>query len=122
MTRFGHAQVLGFSEDVCKALASVRESLMRAGVDADAIGSMIRAQHEQVADLNAQQESQKRQLSETTAKYEAAKDRLYVMSSGALDTAMAGVTKTSSAAKNLQRLRSRIRKPKGNPEVLPVTK
>jgi len=43
----------------------------------------------------------------------AARLKLYVACSGALDTTMEAVEKNSASAKNLQRLRSRIRKPRG---------
>ncbi|HLB68339.1 MAG TPA: hypothetical protein VJN63_07735 [Thermoplasmata archaeon] len=41
----------------------------------------------------------------------AARLKLYVACSGALDTTMPAIEKNSASAKNLQRLRSRIRKP-----------
>ncbi len=120
MTRFGHAQVIGLSEDVDKALESERESMMKAGVDADAIRTKVRTLREAVVAKNAVQESQKRQLKATTAELEGMEDELYLVSSGAVDTMMAAVGKTSDAAKNFQRMCSRIRRPEAPAETLPV--
>ena len=47
----------------------------------------------------------------TTAAHMAARLKLYVACSGALDTTMPAIEKNSASAKNLQRLRSRIREP-----------
>ena len=122
MPSYGHAQILGFSEDVQKAVGKEASALEKKGTDAEKMLGQIEEQHEQVAVLNAQQESLKRQLKATTTAYMEARLRLYVTCSGALDTVMAAVEKNSAAAKNLQRLRSRIRRPRGPTEaaILPV--
>jgi hypothetical protein len=49
----------------------------------------------------------------------ASRDKLYVVCSGGLDTLMAAVKKNSAAAKNHQRLRSRIRKPRRESVAVP---
>ena len=113
MGSYGHAQILGFSEDVQKAVGKEAKALENKGTDAEKVLVQIEEQHEQVAVLNAQQESLKRQLKATTTAYMEARLRLYIACSGALDTLMAAVEKNSAAAKNLQRLRSRIRRPRG---------
>ena len=113
MGSYGHAQILGFSEDVQKAVGKEADALEKKGINSEKIHGEIQEQHEEVASLNAQQESLKRQLKATTAAYMAARVKLYFTCSGALDTVMAAVEKNSAAAKNLQRLRSRIRRPKG---------
>src|SRR3990172_5097598 len=115
MGSYGHAQILGFSEDVSKVVDKERKALGNMGTDADRILGQLKEQYEQVAALNAQQEALKRQLKATTAQYMAARVKLYVSCSGALDTTM-------PAAKNLQRLRSRIRRQRGPTEatILPV--
>jgi hypothetical protein len=122
MGSYGHAQILGFAEDVERAVDKERVRLKGNGTDADPLLANLAVLHEQVASLNAQQESLKRQLKTTTEAYYAARLKLYVACSGALDTTMAAVEKNSSSAKNLQRLRSRIRKPRGpsGAVVLPV--
>lgn len=117
MPRFGHAQVLGFSEDVQGVLEKERATLRKMGVDADVLVAAIKALHEQTIALNAQQEALKRQTKATTSAYTGTLENLYMMCSGALDTAIAAVKKNSDAAKNLQRLRSRIRRPRGSQEV-----
>jgi len=73
--------------------------------------------------LNTSQESLKRQLKATTNAYVVTRERLYIVASGALNTVMAAVEKNRPSAKNIQRLRSRIRKPRGPlvPLPLPVT-
>jgi hypothetical protein len=120
MPTYGHAQILGLSEDVQKAWAKERAALRKMGVDPDVGLSQMQARHEQTVALNAQQESLKRQQQATTAIYVAARDKLYVTCSGALDTLMAAVEKNSPAAKNLQRLRSRIRRPQGPSVAAPL--
>ena len=113
MGSYGHAQILGFSEDVQKNVGKEASALDKKGTDAEKMLEQLKEQHEQVSALNAQQESLKRQLKATTSAYMEARLRLYVWCSGALDTVMAAVEKNSAAARNLQRLRSRIRRPKG---------
>src|SRR2546427_4218702 len=120
MGSYGHAQILGFAQDVQSVVTKERTSLKSAGVDADAVSAYLKALQDQTVALNTQQESLKRQLKATTAAYMASRVKLYVASSGALDTAMAAVEKNSSAAKNFQRLRSRIRKPRGPTVAVPL--
>jgi len=119
MPRYGHAQTLGFSEDVRGAFGKERASLKEAGVDADTVVARIETLHARAASLNARQESLKRELKSTTEAYVATLKKLYITCSGALDMAMAAVEKNSPAAKNLQRLRSRIRRARGSPQAAP---
>ena len=121
MPRFGHAQVIGFSEDVCEACAKVRTTLKEAGVDADKLIAHVRKLQEQTLARNAAQEELKRKAKESTVGYEASLQELYIVSSGVLDTMMAAAGKTSNDAKNLQRLRSRIRKPATHSETVAPT-
>ena len=120
MTRYGHAQVLGFSEDTQEVCEKERTTLGKAGVDVDVVLAQIQMLHEQTVALNAQQEALKRQLRQTTETYTRTLQSLYVVCSGALDMAIAAMRKDSPAAKNLQRLRSRIRRPRKAEEVVPV--
>ncbi len=110
---FSHAQILGFSKDVQKVLDEERAALKQMGVDVRELIAQIQRPHEQTVAVNAQQEDLKRQLKATTVTYMATRRKLYVIASGALDTAMASVEKNSDAAKNLRRLRSRVRAPRG---------
>jgi hypothetical protein len=120
MGSYGHAQILGFARDVQGVVTKERTSLKAAGVDADAVVAGLKALQDQTEAFNVQQESLKRQLKATTAAYSASRLKLYTACSGALDTAMAAVEKNSAAAKNMQRLRSRIRKPRGPSQEVPL--
>src|SRR5574342_416813 len=113
MSGFGHAQILGYSEDVESAVVSEGKTLKAYGADGAVIASSIRTLREQTVALNAQQEELKKQLRETTRLYMATCKRLYIVSSGAHDTLIAAVGKDSPPAKILQRLRSRVRRPAG---------
>lgn len=110
---FSHAQILGFAKDVQKVLDEERAALKRMGVDGKELTGQIQRLHEQTVAVNARQEDMKRELKATTVTYMATRRKLYVIASGALDTAMAAVEKNSDAAKNLRRLRSRVRAPRG---------
>jgi len=122
MTRFGHAQVLGFSEDVQKAIEKESANLKKNGTDPDVLLKSIVVHHEQTVALNAQQEALKRQTKATTGAYENSLETLYVVCSGALDVMMAAERKNSDAAKNLRRLRSGVRRPRKPSESANVPK
>lgn len=112
MTRFGHAQVLGFSEDVQKAIEKESAILKENGTDPDVLRASVVTHRERTVALNAEQEALKRQLKATTGAYENSLRSLYIVSSGALDVLIAAARKDSHAAKNLGRLRSRVRHPR----------
>lgn len=123
MPAYSHTQILGFIGDVVSALEKVRTALRKMGVDDAVLVAQIELLREQTVSLNAQQEALKRQLRATTTAYEATLHSLYVTGSGALDTAIAAVRKDSDDAKNLRRVRSRIRaprKPAQGPEAVTV--
>jgi len=121
MPRFGHAQVIGFSEDVCEACQKMRTTLQKAGVDPDRLIAPVQKLQEQTLARNAEQEELKRKTKESTVGYEASLQELYIVSSGVLDTMMAAAGKTSDDARNLQRLRSRIRVPATDSETVAPT-
>src|SRR3972149_2397717 len=50
MPTYGHAQILGLSEDVRRAWDQEREALRQAGVDADVGLARMQAVHDQAAD------------------------------------------------------------------------
>lgn len=112
MSGFGHAQTLGYSEDVEAAAVGEEAALRKMGVNMETLVAPIRTLRQQTIALNAQQEDLKKQLRETTRLYVATRGRLYSVSSGAHDTVMAAVGKDSPRAKILQRLRSRVRRPR----------
>jgi len=60
---------------------------------------------------NARQERLKKELRESTVDVDAANDDAYRTTSGFLDALIGAVGKGSPAAKNFQRVRSRIRQP-----------
>lgn len=120
MSGFGHAQIVGYSEDVESAVVSEKPALKKMGAEGDTMATAIRTLREQTLALNAQQEELKKQLRETTRLYMATRKRLYVVSSGAHDTVMAAVGKDTPRAKILQRLRSRVRRPRKAGEASPA--
>ena len=102
---------MGFSKNVLELVSEEASVLGKAGYDAHKIEAIVTAKYEEAAEANARQEDLKRQLKEATAEVEALTDALYRSASGYLDAAMGAVGKGSDAAKNFQRLRSRIRMP-----------
>jgi len=102
---------MGFSKNVLELVSEEASVLEKAGYDAHKIGEILTARYEEAAEANARQEDLKRQLKEATTEVEALTDALYRSASGYLDAAIGAVGKGSDAAKNFQRLRSRIRMP-----------
>ena len=97
--------------------------LDRAGYNPDEIGAILQAKYENAALANARQEDMKRASKALTEETVALTDDLYRMASGYLDAAIAAAGKGSEAAKNFQRLRSRVRQPDDDgeaPTVEPV--
>jgi len=111
MVGFGHAQILGMVEDVGKAAEKEAEAIRKAGTDPEKLTAPMLALRDQMVALNAQQEDLKRQLKRTTDLYVATKRRLYNVTSGVLDVEVAAVGKNGPSGRNLQRLRSRVRRP-----------
>ena len=56
MTRFGHAQVLGFSEDVQKAIEKEGAILKANGTNPDVLRASVVTNRERTVALNAEQE------------------------------------------------------------------
>jgi len=101
----------GFGENTRQGLQEVEGAMRKAGYNPDEIDRILAAQIEVAAKANARQEDLKRQLKESTKVVEAETRKLDMMASGYLDAGIAAVGKGSDAAKNLQRIRSRIRLP-----------
>ncbi len=110
MPSLSHAQTLGFAADVLKALEAEAETLRAIGIDPVAFRKDLEAVYRKTADLNARQESLKRETVATTAEYRENITDLYTRASGALDVLVAAVKKNSDAAKNFRQLRSRIKR------------
>jgi len=104
-------EIVGFAENVRTALQKVRKELNAAGYGADEIDAILGNAIRECAEANARQEALKRELKATTSEVEAQNLRIYRMASGYLDAAMGALGKGGDAAKNLQRIRSRIRQP-----------
>jgi len=115
-------QILGFSENVQELFEKERAALKAAGYDVDAMLQILKQVHAQTLAQNAQQESLKRQLRDTTIRLKSLQKKLYNLTSGYIDAAMTAVDKGSPAAKIIRRLRSRIRRPDlaEVPQVQPV--
>ena len=98
-----------------RAAPEVRLSavLERAGNNPDEIRAILQAKYEKAALANARQEDMKRASKAQTEETVALTDDLYRTASGYLDAAIAAAGKGSEAAKNFQRLRSRVRMPDG---------
>lgn len=114
-------ETFGFSETVRKLLEQEREALEAAGWDVDAILTGLKELHDGTVAANETQEAAKRQSKAATETVVAMERQLYVTCSGYLDMAIAAVGKDTSAAKNMRRYRSSIRRPQPDaPKVQPV--
>ena len=112
---------LGFAKNVLELIERESAVLKDAGYSPDEIHAILEAKYDKAAVANARQEEMKRTSKQQTEDTVALTDDLYRTASGYLDAAIAAVGKGSEAAKNFQRLRSRIRMP-GEPSeaTLPV--
>ncbi len=106
-----HAQAIGFNNDIWKSMEKEAVVLDVAGLKTAMFIQNLKVLQEQVETANAHQESLKRQLKDATENYTRLKKTMYVTASGYLDMIIAAVRKDSSAAANLRRLRSRIKRP-----------
>ena len=113
-------EVVGFIENLQKGLAKVRKELQAAGFDPAVIDANLGQAVRECAEANARQEAMKRDLKAQTTKVVALTRKAWAMASGYLDAGIAAVGKGSDEAKNLQRLRSRIRLPADGTEATAV--
>jgi len=104
-------EIPGFAENVRKGLLRVRDAMRKAGHSPDEIDAILKAQIEKTLELNARRGELKRELLSVTASLRGEFRKTDWMASGYLDAAMGAVGKGSDDAKNLRRLRSRIRMP-----------
>ena len=103
-------EILGFLQSMIDLLVKERLALIKGGLDVDLMVAEISHALEEARAADSNQESLKRQLKTSTTLVEAKARRAYVVGSSALDMAMGAVSKNSDAAKNFQRLRSRVRR------------
>jgi len=104
-------EIPGFAENVRQGLLRVRDAMKKAGHSPDEIDAILQAQIEKILELNARRGELQRELLSTTATLRKEFQRADWMASGYLDAGMGAVGKGSDDAKNLRRLRSRIRNP-----------
>jgi len=109
----------GFAVNVREGLQEVDDAMRTAGHDPAKIDGKLAAKTEETAQANAEQEELKRKLKASTVKVERLNRELYLMASGYLDVGISAVGKGSDEAKNLQRIRSRIRKPASQDSSVP---
>jgi uncharacterized protein (UPF0335 family) len=103
----------GFAVNTREGLQEIPDELRTAGHDPEKIDERLAAKTAETAQANAEQEELKRKLKAATVKVERLNRELDLMASGYLDVGISAVGKGSDEAKNLQRIRSRIRKPAG---------
>jgi len=106
-------EVWGVSEGVQGIFGRHPAALENAAIDVREALARMRAMHAEAFAANQLQESLKEQLKAQTEYSRMLNRKLYLMVSGYLDTAIAAVGKGSTLAKQLQRVRSRIRRPAG---------
>jgi len=104
-------EVIGFLGNLRKALAKVRTDLARSGHDPAAMDALLGRGIEECTEANARQEEMKRDLKAQTAKLVALHRKYWGQGSAYLEAAIGAVGAGSDEAKNLQKIRSRIRMP-----------
>ena len=112
--------MVGMDENVLKLYVQERIALIKAGLDVDEMTAVLSLQVEEAKTANAVQEGIKRELKAATKVTSAKMRKAYITASGMLDMAIAAVDKTSDAAQNFRRLRSRVRQPGLVDEAKPV--
>jgi hypothetical protein len=117
-----HTQAVGFTNDVGSMIVKVAVVLDSAGLKTVVLVQNLKGLQEQVETANANQESLKRQLRDATENYVNLKRQMYMTASGYLDMAIAAVGKDSKDAANFRRLRSRIRRPEADGDLVEPVK
>lgn len=102
---------IGFGKNLLELVAQVAPDLKGTALDADRIRKDLGEKYERAARANARQEDAKRVALTATVELDESADALYRAASGYLDAIMGVVGKGSLAAKNMAKLRSRIRQP-----------
>ena len=113
MANTTETELWGVSESVQGIYGRHGGALDTAAVDPKEALARMRAMHSEAYAANQLQESLKEQLKAQTEYSRMLNRKLYLMVSGYLDTAIAAVGKGSTLAKQLQRVRSLIRRPAG---------
>ena len=105
-------EIPGFLQGILDILTQEKLALVKGGLDVDLVSAEIAHAKEEARAANDIQESHKRQLKTSTTLVKEMMRRAYMVGSSALDMAMGAVSKDSPAAKNFQRIRSKIRREK----------
>ncbi len=113
-------EALGVAKNVVELYGKEGGALEGGGLRAKEMQATLASKLEQAARANARQEELKRDLKASTEEVVALTEELYRTASGYLDAAIAAVGKGSEAAKNFQRLRSRVRAPDQGGEAPPA--
>ena len=108
---YTQTETTGVSKNFLKLVDEAKVPLETGGLRTDSMKAVVSTKLETAVDLNARQETKKRELRAMTIEVTAAYDDLYRTVSGYLDACIGVVGKGSIEAKNFQRLRSRIRMP-----------
>jgi len=108
---YTQTETTGVSKNFLKLVDEAKVPLETGGLRTDSMKAVVSTKLETAVNLNARQETKKRELRAMTIEVEAAYDDLYRTVSGYLDACIGIVGKNSVEAKNFQRLRSRIRMP-----------
>ncbi len=109
MVSLTQTEKLGFGKNLLGLVDEVAPELKGTALDAAVIREDLGKKYERAARANAKQEEAKRVSLEATAELDEAADVLYRAASGYLDAIIGVVGKGSAAARNMARLRSRIR-------------
>lgn len=102
---------MGFGKNFLELVDEIAPELRGTALDPDVIKEDVGAKYDRAARANARQEDAKRVSLEATAETDEATDVMYRAASGYFDAIIGVVGKGSRAARNIARLRSRIRMP-----------
>ena len=108
---YTQTEIVGLGKHFLRLVDEAKATLEKGGLRTDEMKVVVSSKLEKAVDLNARQETKKRELSDLTAELNAANDDLYRTTSGLLDACIGVSGKGSRTAKNFQRIRSRIRMP-----------
>jgi hypothetical protein len=104
-------EIVGFVRVLLELLVGELDALLAAGVDAAKFRDILMKELAATMAANDRQEALKRELKDATAIVEDLYAKLYRTGSTYLDSVIGAVGKTTTAGKNFQRLRSRVRMP-----------
>ena len=104
-------EVEGFAKGFVGLLDEQEATLEKLPVNVREMRRIVNEKLETAVRKNARQERLKQELRESTVEVDAANDDVYRTTSGFLDGLIGAIGKGSPAAKNFQRVRSRIRQP-----------